>query len=173
MPSFHCVHMSEIERVTKVVVERAPALALYARQWLDAASAQDVVQEALTSLLTQHPTPQDPVAWMFRAVRNAAIDHARAASRRRRREREVARTRREWFESRPDSLLDAHTAEQALLKLPAELREIVVLRIWGGLGLAQIARIVQLSVTTVHERYVEALERMRIALERPCRNKMD
>ena len=165
--------MSEIERLANLVVERAPALALYARQWLDRASAQDVVQEAMTSLLTQRRAPAEPVAWMFRAVRNAAIDQARAMSRRRKREREVATIRRELFESTPESLLDARTAEQTLAKLPAQSREIVVLRIWGDLGLAQIGRIVGLSTTTVHERYVAALDQMRLTLEKPCRNRMD
>jgi RNA polymerase sigma factor (sigma-70 family) len=165
--------MRELEEVTKIVLERAPALALYARQWLDAASAEDVVQEALTRLLMQRQMPEDPIAWMCRAVRNAAIDLARATTRRRRREQVVARTRREWFDSSADSLLDAQTAEQALRLLSAEQREIVVLRIWSGLGFAQIAPIVQLSVTTVYERYVEALQQLRRVLEKSCRNKND
>jgi RNA polymerase sigma factor (sigma-70 family) len=165
--------MNEIDRLAKIVVERAPALALYARQWLDHTSAQDVVQEALTSLLMQRQMPAEPVAWMFRAVRNAAIDYVRAVSRRRKRERHVAAIRRKWFESASDSLLDAQTAEQALSKLPAESREIVVLRIWGELPLAQIGRMMDLSTTTVHERYVEALDQLRLALETPCRNTMD
>lgn len=161
--------MSELGRMAQLVAERSAALALYARQWLDASSAEDVVQEALTALLMQSPAPDDPVAWMYRAVRNAAIDHARSSSRRRRREHMVAAARREWFETTVESAIDAQIAEQALRRLPAELREIVVLRIWGGLGLAQISRIMHLSVTTVHERYASALEQMRIALERPCR----
>jgi RNA polymerase sigma-70 factor (ECF subfamily) len=163
--------MTEIDRLANMVVERAAALALYARQWLDHASAQDVVQEALTSLLMQRTTPADPVAWMFRAVRNSAIDHARALSRRKRREREFALIRSEWFESTADSLLDARIAEQELAMLPGELREIVVLRIWGDLGLAQIGRIMNLSTTTIHERYVEALDQLRLSLEKPCRNR--
>ena len=171
MPSSHWVRMSEIDRLANLVVQRASALALYARQWLDDESARDVVQEALISLLAQRSAPSEPVAWMFRAVRNAAIDQARAASRRRKREREVAAVRVEWFESTPDSLLDAQTAEQALAKLPAQSREIVVLRIWGELPLAQIGRIMGLSTTTVHERYVEALDQLRLVLETPCRNK--
>jgi len=164
--------MSDLARLTQLVAERAAAMALYARQWLDAASAEDVVQEALTALLTQPRAPDDPVAWTYRAVRNAAIDHARAASRRRRRERIVAAARREWFETAADSLIDGQTAEQALRRLPPEHREIVVLRIWGDLGLAQIGRIMHLSVTTVHERYAWALEQMRNELERPCRTNM-
>ena len=163
---------NDLERLTTMVVERSAGLALYARQWLDAASAEDVVQEAFTAMLTLGRAPDDPMAWMCRAVRNAAIDYARSASRRRRREQAVAETRSEWFEARPESLIDARTAEEVLRGLPAEYREVVVLRIWGGLGLAQIARIMQIGVTTVHDRYAWALEQMRNTLEKPCRTTM-
>jgi DNA-directed RNA polymerase specialized sigma24 family protein len=60
------------------------------------------------------------------------------------------------------------TAEQALRELPAEFREVVVLRIWGELGLAQIAEITQTSVSTVHKRYNDAIDRLRNLLEKPC-----
>jgi RNA polymerase sigma-70 factor (ECF subfamily) len=164
--------MGDLENLAQRVIDRAPALMLYARQWLDdTASAEDVVQEALTSLLTQRPPPHDPIAWMFRAVRNAAIDQARSASRRRRREQVVAESRREWFEPRADALIDAQTAEAALADLPPASREIVVLRIWSDLGFAQIADVMQMSLSTVHDRYVAALRQMRSALEKPCPTK--
>jgi RNA polymerase sigma-70 factor (ECF subfamily) len=164
--------MGDLENLAQRVIDRAPALMLYARQWLDdTASAEDVVQEALTSLLAQHPPPHDPIAWMFRAVRNAAIDQARSASRRRRREQVVAESRREWFEPRADALIDAQTAEAALADLPPASREIVVLRIWSDLGFAQIADVMQMSLSTVHDRYVAALRQMRSALEKPCPTK--
>src|SRR5688572_4528243 len=144
--------MRELDQLAQRVMARTRGLTLYARQWLDdAASAEDVVQEALTVLLAQRPTPDDPVAWMFRAVRNAAIDQARSSSRRRRRERMVAESRREWFEPPgPDALIDAQTAKAALAQLPPPSREIVVLRIWSDLSFAQIAGVMQMSLSTVH-----------------------
>lgn len=71
--------MIDLDRLTQLVIERVPRLTLYARQWLDSSSADDVVQDALTSLLMQRTTPDDPIAWMYRTVRNAAIDHARVS----------------------------------------------------------------------------------------------
>jgi RNA polymerase sigma factor (sigma-70 family) len=165
--------MSELNRLTQLVKERLPGLALYARQWVDRASAEDVVQEALTALLCQRPAPVDPVAWLVRAVRNAAIDSARSTSRRRRREQTAAQTRGDWFDSRADSLLDSQAAEKALEQLSTEHRQIVVLRIWGELGFAQIAQAMDLSVSTVHDRYTAALKQLRAALEKPCPNQMD
>jgi RNA polymerase sigma factor (sigma-70 family) len=165
--------MSELDELAQMVVSRASGLALYARQWLDAASAEDVVQEALTALLSQRCMPDDPIAWMYRAVRNAAIDHARSASRRKRREQSVAAARREWFEVRADSLIDAQIAERALRGLGADDRQIVVLRLWNDLNFSRIAEVVGLSVSTVHKRYVSALAELRKQLEKPCKNKTD
>jgi len=162
--------MGDLEQLARCVMERAAGLTLYARQFLDdAASAEDVVQEAFTSLLAQHPPPVDPIGWMYRAVRNAAIDQSRSSSRRRRREQAVAESRREWFESPAEALIDARIAHGALVELPPTSREIVVLRIWNDLGFAQIADVMQMSLSTVHDRYVAALRQMRTRLEKqPC-----
>jgi RNA polymerase sigma-70 factor (ECF subfamily) len=161
---------SDLERLTQLVTERAAGLALLAPQWLDASQAEDVVQEALVSLLTERRPPRNPLAWMYRAVRNSAIDAARAGVRRRRREQAVALSRREWFDPRPEALLDAQVAQRALEELAPEFRQIVVMRIWGELGFAEIAEVLDLSVSTVHTRYVAAIKQLRCALEKPCKN---
>jgi RNA polymerase sigma factor (sigma-70 family) len=172
---------NDLERLTRAVTERAAGLALYARQWVDAATAEDVVQEALVSLLAHHQRwrqfddpgsrLEKPLAWIYRTVRNAAIDQARSATRRRRREQVVAKMRGDWFEPRPDAILDAKVAEQALEHLRSEHREVVVLRIWNDLRFVDIAEILGLNVSTVHDRYNAALKQLRVALEKPCQNK--
>ena len=155
--------------LTRVVAERAAALRLYACQLLDDPSAaDDVVQDALVSLLTAARPPDDTTAWMYRVVRNAALDYRRAATRRRGRERRVAEGCREWFVPEPAANLDAEAAERCLAQLAADEREIVVLRIWGGLSFAEIGAVVGRSASTVHARYETALTRMRSALEEPC-----
>ena len=162
---------SDVEQLTRIVTERAAALVLYARQWLDGASADDAVQEAFVALIAQRQPPRNPTAWMYRAVRNAAIDAARATERRRRREQSVARERGSWFVLEPDARLDAELAEQALRRLSPQHREIVVLRIWGDLAFAEIAEVTQLSISTVHDRYKAALGELRRVLEKPCPTK--
>ena len=154
----------------RAVAARAAGLALYARQWsADAAAAEDVVQSVLVSLLSLADAPADPVAWAYRAVRNAAVDGARATARRRRRERAVAPA--DWFEPSTDDRLDAATAEAAVRRLPAELREVVVLRVWGELGFAAIADVVGCSVSTAHARHAAALKQLRDILEPTWRTK--
>ncbi len=158
-----------LSAAARTVVDRAAGLALYARQWSDPGSAQDAVQAVLVSLLSLADAPADPVAWAYRAVRNAAVDGARASARRRRRERAVAPV--EWFEPSPGDGLDAAAAEAALRQLPDELREAVVLRIWGGLGFAAIADVAGCSVSTPHGRYTVAVQQLRDILERSCPTK--
>jgi RNA polymerase sigma-70 factor (ECF subfamily) len=162
---------SNAEPLTRMINECSAALVLYARQWLDGGGADDAVQEAIVALLVQPQAPRNPKAWMYRVVRNAAIDAARAMERRRRREQSAALARREWFVSEPDAVIDAKTAERALRELNPEHREVVVLRIWGDLAFAEIAEVMQLGVSTVHDRYNAALRQLRSALEQPCPTK--
>src|SRR3954467_12090492 len=94
--------------LTRLLAERAPGLRLYACQLLeDASAADDVVQEALVSMLTLDTPPNDPVPWMYRVVPNAAFDSRRSSARRRRRERRVAEGCREWFVPAPAAVIDA------------------------------------------------------------------
>jgi RNA polymerase sigma factor (sigma-70 family) len=167
--------MDERTSLTILVATHAAALRLYACQLIDDSSAaDDVVQEALVSLLTlTSPPPAQPLAWMYRVVRNAALDHLRAGRRRRERERRVAESRREWLvESPVAGVVDADAAQTALSRLTPEDREVVVLRIWGGLSFTEVGSVVHRSASTVHVRYEAALAQMRDALlpeEDPCR----
>ncbi|HUB24835.1 MAG TPA: RNA polymerase sigma factor [Tepidisphaeraceae bacterium] len=151
--------MSELSRAAELAAANAAGMKLYARQWLDADAAEDAVQEALVSLLSLKKCPEDPVAWMYVAVRNRAIDQARSGQRRKRREQNAAQS--EWFEASAGASFDAEEVQHALRRLPREVREIVVLRVWGGLGYAMIARIAQISVGTAHQRFEEAMKELR------------
>jgi len=70
-----------------------------------------------------------------------------------------------WFESRCDDLIDAQLAQDILQTLPAHLREIVLLRIWGQMSLREIAEIVNKSIPWIHNNYKTALEMIRKKLE--------
>lgn len=86
----------------------ARALVLYAGQLCE--DPNDVVQQAFLQLAGQRPAPPNPVAWLYRAVRNGALTAARATRRRRRREARSAEARGPWFESPEDGRLDAAAA---------------------------------------------------------------
>jgi RNA polymerase sigma-70 factor, ECF subfamily len=157
--------MNDLSQAAELAAAHAARLALYARQWLGFADAEEVVQEALIRLLSQRAVPDDLLAWMYAAVRNGAMDRLRSNTRRRRREQAAASERHEWFEPKLDGGLNANDAQIALLSMPRELREIVVLRIWAELGYAQIAKVTGVSIGTAHQRFAEAMKQLRAALE--------
>ncbi len=151
----------------------APRLVLYARQWLAPAVAEDVVQEVFIRLMRQDAAPDNVKAWLFRSVRNAAISGLRSHLRRRRRERNRAAARVEWFEPRSDDMIDARAAQEMLEEIDAPLREIIMLRIWGQMSLREIGDVTDLSPATVMRRYRQGLAIVRKRLESSCRTSND
>jgi RNA polymerase sigma-70 factor (ECF subfamily) len=150
----------------------AAALVLYARQWLDRERAEDVVQEVFVRLMGQRAEPPNVRAWLHASVRNAAIDESRAATRRRRREETAgaaAAERARWFEPRPGDLIDAGAAQQAMEKLPPRQREVVLLRLWSGMTLAEVSQVTGSAISTVHDDYRRSLEAIRGMMESRCK----
>ena len=139
----------------------APALVLYARQWVDAAPAEDVVQDVFVRLMSQRKAPANPKGWLFRCVRNAAISHLRSRSRRRRHHERLAAGGAAMFRPDPATAIDAAAAQQALTELPLELREVVVLRDYHGMTHDEIAGVVGARAATVRKRYSRALTELR------------
>jgi RNA polymerase sigma-70 factor (ECF subfamily) len=153
--------------------ELAPRLLLYARQWAPCpADAEDVVQAAFVRFWKKQPDAQPQhYPLLYAAVRTAALDVLRTNERRGRRElafgAESPDTEQPLFAAALDQQEDAHTLQQALQKLPAEQREAVVLRIWGGLTFAQMGETLGESINTVAARYRYALEALRRHLRQP------
>ncbi len=147
----------------------APALLLLARQWLgDRAAAEDVVQDVFVALIDQPRPPGHPRAWLFKAVRNAAVSHARAHGRRAAREHRLAEARPDWFEPRHDDRIDAADAQRALGILPPDQREVIVLRIWAQMTLTEIAQITGDPISTLFTRYRTGLARLKHLMEPSC-----
>jgi RNA polymerase sigma-70 factor (ECF subfamily) len=154
--------------VAGLIDAHAAPLVLYARQWCDA--PEDVVQEAFLKLVRQDRPPLDAVAWLYRVVRNGALDAARKARRRQRRESAAARPVR-WFVEREVDGLDAESAVAALQRLPEDQREVIVARHWGGLSFEQIAAVAGCSASTAFRRYTAGVEALRQHLGVPCPNR--
>jgi RNA polymerase sigma-70 factor (ECF subfamily) len=134
----------DARRLAELIDSHATALVLYARQWC--AAPEDVVQEAFCKLAASRSWPDDPAAWLFRVVRNAAIDAGR--SERRRQLREAAVT--------------------ALESLPAEQREVIIARLWGGITFEQFGQIAGCSASSAHRRFEAGIEELRKKLGAPC-----
>jgi RNA polymerase sigma-70 factor (ECF subfamily) len=157
------------QQLADLIDAHAAALVLFARQWC--ASPEDVVQDTFCKLAAQTVWPTDPAAWMYRAVRNRAIDAGKADRRRARREAAVARPVR-WFAEQAIEDLDAAAAVAALQALPLEQREVIVARLWGGRTLEQIAAMVGCSLSTVHRRFEAGIALLRERLGVSCPPKL-
>lgn len=159
------------ERLGSLIDRHAAALGLYARQWCD--EPEDVVQEAFVALAAQRRTPDDPAAWLFRAVRNRAINAGIAGRRRRRREAEAAALAPAWFEPDPapppGTAVDPEAAQAALAALPEGQREAIVAHLWGGLTFEQVGALVGCSASSAHRLYHAGLASLRDRLGvSPC-----
>lgn len=143
----------------RLLSEQGGALALYARQWTDA--ADDCVQEALVELVCQPVLPANVPAWLFRVVRNRAISRARASNRRKKHEAQAAAERSLVESAGRTTEWSAEEVSAALDQLDDELREVVVLRIWGNQTYDTIADLVGSSSSTAHRRYELGLQAIR------------
>ena len=126
--------------------------------------ADDCVQEAFIRLAVQDPIPEDPVAWLARVVRNAAIDAIRSNRRRAGRETEVAAERPAWLEPVNLSALDNPSPleiQHALATLEDVTRDIVVAHIWNQMTFRQIAEAFELTPATTHRKYEAGIEALR------------
>jgi RNA polymerase sigma-70 factor (ECF subfamily) len=160
--------MIDPERFSELFEAQAASLALYARQWLNAGGAEDVVQEAFARLLAQRVEPTNARAWLFTTVRNEAISQARSKKRRQRREQIAGRE--EWFEYSPGDPIDGRIAAEAMKQLSAVQREAIVLRVWGGLSLKEIGAILGCSISTAFDHYRAGLAALRKQMGIACQN---
>jgi len=158
----------EIRDLGRWFERESPALVLYARQWLEPLAAEDVVQDVFVRLITDRSCPTHMKAWLYKVVRNRALNGLRSRKRRSRQEDLAALEAPDAFESHPGQRVDAQLAERALDELPSEEREVVTLRIWGGLSLEEIAGILGCSVATVFRRYRAGLTHIRNLVEETC-----
>jgi RNA polymerase sigma-70 factor (ECF subfamily) len=154
------------EQLSWLIDQHAAALELYATQWCSC--PEDAVQEALIDLAGCERPPEDPVAWLYRAVRWRAINAGRAGRRRRQHEARAALDRPTVLVPPTGETLDAKQVATAVDSLPDEEREVVVARLWGQLSFRQIGQLTGTSESTAHRRYRSALLRLRERVSRSC-----
>jgi RNA polymerase sigma factor (sigma-70 family) len=140
-----------------------PVLVLLARQWVPTrADAEDVVQEAFVRFWRDPHRAADPAAYLYAWVKRAALDWQRGRARRARREAAAARPEGEPLFDGPAELAERRAAIAAALgTLPAEQREVLVMKVWGGLSFPQIAEALGVSANTAASRYRYALAKLR------------
>lgn len=141
---------------------------LYARALLSSTAghaAEDVVQGVFLRLLQGlAATPANPRAYLYAAVRNAAINELRGGRRTAPLET-VAAESGLWFRRRVAGRDDSLALQHALRDLPEEQREVVVLRVWCGMTLEEVASATAAPLNTVASRYRYALDKLHERLQ--------
>ncbi len=140
-----------------------PALLLLARQWVPGrADAEDVVQEAFVRFWRSRRRVAEPAAYLYACVRHCALDWLRGRRRRSTREQATARPEAETLFAGPLVQDERRaTIEAALRHLPENQREVLVMKVWGGLSFPQIAEALDVPANTAASRYRYALARLR------------
>ena len=155
----------DARELAQLLDEHAARLEWYASTWTH--TPADCVQEAFIALARSLQGPGSPIPWLYRTVRNNALNAARSQRRRTHHETLAA-----WPEKKSlsDSLSEADRLShpEALASLTTDHREIVVLRIWSELTWQEIAELVGTSSSSAQRTYVSALEKLKHQLEPPC-----
>ena len=148
----------------KWVARHAPALLLFARQQADCeADAQDLVQEAVVeSWRRQGVETPPPLGLVYATIRHRAIDLARRDDRRAGRERAVQLESPQcWFDYGLDERERNILIHKAMAQLLPIYREVVTLKVWGGLTFAEIAGALEIPANTAASRYRYGLIELR------------
>lgn len=121
--------------------------------------SRDLVQESALKALSAKRVPVDEPAyraWLFRILRNAFLDHLRAAN-------QLAGFAEEEFEDSGDSvwsseerMVDAVTVRLAMAAMPAGQRDILALIDVAGLRYAEAAELLEIPLGTVMSRISRA-----------------
>ena len=160
---------------TELLERHGSALLLYARQFTGSMTdAEDVLQDGFlkTWRFWKGGANDDPVPYLFRAVKHSAIDHIRRRNRKAKHE-ELSEDR-DYAPQEPVSMFDSplekeerrRLIERSLTGLPAEQKEVLLLKIWGDMTFDQISKSLGESPNTVASRYRYGLATLRKELDK-------
>jgi RNA polymerase sigma-70 factor (ECF subfamily) len=139
---------------------KGAGLLLYGRALgLSHGEAEDVLQETFLALMQKAP-PENPEHYCVRTFRNRALNFRRSLWRRLARELESHR----WFEPSPSENPHEKAAMHCLAGLPAEQREVIVLKIWHQYTFEEIGELLELSPNTAAGRYRYGMDKLRVCL---------
>lgn len=144
-----------------------PRLLLFARGWANSQhDAEDLVQEAVLRLWNHQADkgglPPD-LPFAFSTIRFCGLNHHRSETRRRKREESIIYLNDfedVWLDPVLEDDEEAQLLRDAVQNLSPKLREVVVMKSWGGLTFAEISETLAISPNTAASRYRYALEQL-------------
>ena len=144
------------EGVKQLYEQHGRGLLAYACTFVPSfALAEDVLHQVFERLLRGDLSISGaPISYVYRAVRNTALNVARSRAGR-------VDFKEGWLEN-PSGM--EHTAveiQSALQELPAEQREVIVLHIWGQMTFEETAAALGITPNTAASRYRYGLSKLR------------
>ena len=155
------------------LAENGPRLLLFARGWSNSRQdAEDLVQEAILRMwhyqAEKDGSPPD-LPLVFSTIRFCGLNLHRSETRRRKREESVIYLndfQDVWLDPVLEEDEEAEILRDAVQNLSQKLREVVVMKFWGGLTFLQISETLAISPNTAASRYRYALEQLSHELRR-------
>ena len=152
--------------------ESAPRLIAYARsRCSNQQEAEDLLQDTLIKLWAyqeerENRPPDLPMA--FSVMRFLGLDHGRRKGRQTKRDLKIIQFQKEdehWLDPTAEDNEEAAILRNEVEALPDKLREVLTLKIWGGLTFADIGQLLAISHNTAASRYRYALEQLQKKLK--------
>lgn len=129
-------------------------------------AAEDLCQESFFKLYEKNmvfPNPEEAKYWLIRVVKNAALNYAKRKDRERKAYQRAFREDDRREETGEGLLVKKETSEEiqeALKKLPDNLRMVLVLKEYAEMNYKEIGRVLGISEGNVKVRVFRARERL-------------
>jgi RNA polymerase sigma-70 factor (ECF subfamily) len=134
-------------------------------------AAEDLCQDAFFRLYEKNmvfPNPEEAKYWLIRVVKNAALNYAKRKERERKAYQRAFREDVRQEETGEGKLLKQETRaeiQEALGKLPENLRMVLILKEYAEMNYKEIGRILGISEGNVKVRVFRARERLAVLLQ--------
>ncbi len=132
----------------------------------DEEAAEDLVHDSFIKANEKElvfPSLDDAKYWLIRVVKNASLNYAKRKVREAKAYHKALYEGRQEMESGETELLKKETiekAKEALEKLPPKLKEVLVLREYGGMNYKEIGKILGITEGNVKVRVFRAREQL-------------
>ncbi|MBZ0306724.1 MAG: RNA polymerase sigma factor [Anaerolineae bacterium] len=159
------IQQGEAQALTALIERHyRPLLGYLYRMTADLSLAEDLTQEAFLRMMRaigSYHYPRPFKAWLYAIATNVTRDHFKMAETR----RTVAFLDEDFVGESDMEILEEYKIEETLMNLPARQREVVLLRYYHELSLAEIAEVLGIPVGTVKSRLSIGLQQLRGLME--------
>jgi RNA polymerase sigma-70 factor, ECF subfamily len=154
------------DQIRKLYEQHSRGLFAYACSYVSSfASAEDALHQVFERLLRGDLGIEgEPARYLYRAVRNVALNQIRNRS------REV-NLDDGWIESPSGMEQAGFELQSSLQDLPEEQREVILLHVWGEMSFEEVAAALGIPANTAASRYRYGLSKLREQFQVGARSK--